>query len=433
MTRLAVPALAAYAAPALPLAALFLPLHVHLGPFWTAARGVDLAALGTVLIAVRLLDAVTDPIMGWLSDRRAFGLGRAGWLAVGVPVILLAAFALLRPPETAGLVWFAGFMGLMTLGWTMATVPYLALGAEVTRGYAERARVTVWRESAGLIGTIATLVLIDRLGLSAVALAVALLLPPAAVWLALRTRPAGAAAQKRPALGLPAMFRGILRDRLFLRLLLAFLINGAANGLPPALFLFYVGSIIARPDAAGLLLLAYFLTAVLGSTLWSRGARHLSKHRLWCVAMLGACAAFLPAAFLAPGDLWLFAAISCVTGVFLGADLALPPAIQADVVDHGAAQLGLAGTASFFAIWAVAQKAALALSGGLAYLALDAAGFRAGGANDATALGALAWLYAGAPVLLKLAAVGIMWRFPLDRAAYAALQRQLASAGAKRA
>ncbi|MEM8741663.1 MAG: MFS transporter, partial [Pseudomonadota bacterium] len=131
-------ALAAYAAPALPLAALLLPQHVHLGPFWAAERGLDLAAIGAVLIAVRLLDAVTDPLMGWLSDRQVLGLGRSGWLALGVPVIVLAAWALMRPPDEAGLAWFAGFMALMTLGWTMATVPYLALGAELTSEYAER-------------------------------------------------------------------------------------------------------------------------------------------------------------------------------------------------------------------------------------------------------------------------------------------------------
>ncbi|MEM8742573.1 MAG: MFS transporter [Pseudomonadota bacterium] len=310
-----------------------------------------------------------------------------------------------------------------------ATVPYLALGAELTSEYAERARVTVWRESAGLIGTIATLILIAQAGLGAVALAVVILLPGAVLWLRARVGPRRMPAALRPVQSLPAMLRTILGDRVFLRLLAAFLVNGAANGLPPALFLFYVGSVLEVPaTTAGVLLVVYFIAAVLGSTLWSRGARHISKHRLWCLAMLGASAAFLPAAFLGPGDVEIFVAISVLTGLFLGADLALPPAIQADVVDRETARSGFGGTASFFAIWAVAQKAALALSGGLAYLALDAAAFQATGLNDADALGALALLYAAAPVALKLVAIAIMWRFPLDRAAHRAALERIAAA-----
>lgn len=424
--KLSTPTLAAYAAPALPLAALFLPLHVHLAPWWAAERGVSLAALGAVLLTVRLLDALTDPVMGWLSDARALGIGRRGWIAMGVPVIVLAAIALLRPPEDAGIAWFAGFMALMTLGWTMASVPYLALGAEISPSYAERARITVWRESAGLVGTVVALIAIDRTGLGSVALGVAVALPLAVGWLAGRLAEP-APGSHTPSLG--AMFGVILRDRVFLRLLAGFLVNGAANGLPPALFLFYVGAVIEAPDMmAGLLLLTYFVAAILGSTLWSRGARTISKHRLWCLAMLGACAAFLPAAFLGPGDIWAFAAISAVTGLFLGADLALPPAIQADVVDRETARSGARGTASFFAIWAVASKAALALSAGLAYLTLDAAGFTATGPNETGALTVLALLYAAAPVALKLLAVGIMWGFPLGRVEHAALRTRIEAA-----
>jgi Na+/melibiose symporter-like transporter len=427
MDRLPALRLAAYAAPAAALAALLLPMHVHLAPFYAEMRGLDLAALGTVLIAVRLFDAATDPLMGWLSDRWRLPFGRRrGWILAAVPVIVLAAWALMRPPEGAGIVWFGAFMALMTLGWTMASVPYLALGAELTPDYAERARVTVWRESVGLGGTIAVLVLVDRAGLGSVAIAVAIVLPLAVALLLARVPEP--VAPRHPGPSLAAMVAVMARDRVFLRLLFAYLLNGAANGFPPALFLFYVGAVIgADATAAGAILLLYFLAAILGGTLWSRGARRWPKHRLWCIAMILASAAFLPAALLGPGDLWTFVAISAVTGVFFGADLALPPAIQADVVDRETARSGRASTGSFFALWAVAAKAALALSGGIAFIVLGAAGFVAGGESPPGALSALAWLYAGAPVLLKLAAVTVMWNFPLDRAEQEALRLRIAA------
>ncbi|MEM7422777.1 MAG: MFS transporter, partial [Pseudomonadota bacterium] len=60
--------LAAYALPAFALAAHYLPLFTYIAPFYAAERGVDLAVIGTILIAIRLFDAVSDPAMGWLSD-----------------------------------------------------------------------------------------------------------------------------------------------------------------------------------------------------------------------------------------------------------------------------------------------------------------------------------------------------------------------------
>jgi GPH family glycoside/pentoside/hexuronide:cation symporter len=117
-----------------------------------------------------------------------------------------------------------------------------------------------------------------------------------------------------------------------------------------------------------------------------------------------------------------------LTGLALGADLALPPAIQADVVDHDTAATGEQRTGLFFALWSVATKAALALAGGAALIALDLAGFAPGGENDAAALTALALLYAAAPVVLKLAAVAMMWRFPIDREEQARLRARIEAA-----
>ena len=116
-----------------------------------------------------------------------------------------------------------------------------------------------------------------------------------------------------------------------------------------------------------------------------------------------------------------------LSGLALGADLALPPAIQADVVDADAAETGEQRTGIYFAIWSVASKAALAVSGGAALWALSLAGFDAtsGAVNGAEALFALSLLYAAAPVALKLAAIALMRGFALDRDAQAALRARI--------
>ncbi|MEX2518564.1 MAG: MFS transporter [Paracoccaceae bacterium] len=417
-----------YAAPAIPLAALYFPVYVYLAPFYAAERGVGLAELGALFIAVRLLDAVSDPLMGWLSDRTPGGFGRRKpWLALSVPLIAVSVWMLMVPPEGAGFGHAALWLTALTLSWTVALTPYFAWGAEMSGDYNQRATITAWREGATLLGTALAVVLYNLAegagdGLRAVALLVALGLPigvAAAVIAAPEPRDFS-----RHRLPLAAGFKAAAGSRLFQRLLLAYFINGLANALPAGLFLFFIGDLIQAPDA-GWLLLVYFLCAVAFLPFWSWLARRYSKHRAWGLAMIWNCAAFAPAALLGPGDLWLFGAVCVATGLALGADLALPASIQADVVDADTFETGEQRTGFYFALWSVATKAALAISGGAALIVLDMAGFQSGEANGAGALMTLAALYALVPVALKLIAVALMWRFPLGQAEQKALRLRI--------
>ena len=151
---------AAYAAPALPLAAMYFPVYVFLAEFYATAHGLPLASIGAVFIAARLFDAVSDPFAGIVSDRWTTRWGRRRpWLAAGAPLVMLSAWMLFIPSAGVGLASFTLWLFLLTFGWTMMLTPYFAWGAELTGDYAERGRVSVWRDTAGLVGTILAAVL----------------------------------------------------------------------------------------------------------------------------------------------------------------------------------------------------------------------------------------------------------------------------------
>ncbi len=180
--------LAAYAAPALPLAAMYFPVYVFLADFYASGYGLPLAAIGTVFLLARVFDAVTDPLMGVLSDRVATRWGRRRpWLALGCPLVILGAWMLFVPGPEATLGGFAGWLFLLTLGWTVMLTPYFAWGAELSGDYAERGRIAVWRETAGLVGTILAAVLYSlgatpAAGMAMVAALIVLGLPAAVGW-----------------------------------------------------------------------------------------------------------------------------------------------------------------------------------------------------------------------------------------------------------
>jgi glycoside/pentoside/hexuronide:cation symporter, GPH family len=216
-------------------------------------------------------------------------------------------------------------------------------------------------------------------------------------------------------------WHALVSNRPFRRLIAAYLANGIANGLPATLFLLFVGHVIEAPDRAGILLFVYLLSGILSIPFWVRMSYRFGKHRTWAIAMLWVCAVFTFIPFLGLGDVRLFAVLCVLSGAGLGADLVLPTAMQADVIDIDRLQTGTRRTGLYFALWSMASKLALAVAVGLAFPLLDWVGFVTEGHNAPAALSALASLYATLPLAFKLMAVALIWNFPLDAEAQATL------------
>jgi GPH family glycoside/pentoside/hexuronide:cation symporter len=425
-----------YALPALPLAVLSLPYYVMLPSFYAQSIGIPIAVVGQVLLAIRILDAASDPVAGVLSDRWRPGFGRRRlWVALAAPAVAMAAACVFLPPNGAGAAYLGLWGALLSVAWTAFQVPYAAWGAELSRSYEGRTRVVAWREAFAVAGTLLALVVPallssggnDRIAMTVFAIIVGAGLP-LLTWIAVAGVPEPPDLSRRQ-IGLADSLRNVWRNRPFRRLLAAFFINGLANGLPATLFLFYVEYGLGRAGAAGPLLVLYFLCGIAGIPGWLWLSRRTSKHRAWAIGMLLAIGAFAVVPALGPDDLAAFVAVTIVTGLALGADVVLPIALQADVIDVDTAASGEERAGTYLSLWALATKLALAGAVGLAFPILGAAGFDpARGIVTPAGLTALALLYAGAPTLLKVAAVALVWHFPLDRGDVAALQRTIDSA-----
>ena len=411
---------------------MYFPVYVFLAPFYAEAHGLALGAIGTIFILVRAFDAISDPAAGILSDRIHTRWGRRKpWLVAGAPLVMLAAWMLFVPSGAVSLGTFTLWLFLLTLGWTIMLTPYFSWGAELSGDYAERGRVAVWRETTGLVGTILAAILYSlgatpAEGMRNVALLIVIGLPIAVALCAVRVpEPRD---WSRSTASIRSLVGVLTGEPLFGRLLLAWFINGAANALPAGLFLFFVGQRLGAPDLGGPLLILYFGAAVVAAPLWPWLIKRHSKHRVWCLAMIWSALVFASVFLLGEGDIVAFAVICVLSGAALGADLSLPTAIQADLVDLDTARSGSQRTGSFFALWSLAQKLALAVSGGLALIALGWIGFSATGENSDAALFGLTMLYALAPIVLKGIAIALMWRFPMDAVAQAKLRAEIEAA-----
>ena len=129
------------------------PVSLYLPFVYSRDLGLDLADIGIILMLARITDVITDPLIGYLSDRTDTRFGkRKPWLAAGALVMMISAWQLFAPSGTVTnwhlLIWSM----LLWLGWTMINIPYFAWGAELSDDYNERTRITGWRQAFGYLG-----------------------------------------------------------------------------------------------------------------------------------------------------------------------------------------------------------------------------------------------------------------------------------------
>ena len=193
-----------------------------------------------------------------------------------------------------------------------------------------------------------------------------------------------------------------MNDSAFRRLLGVFVTNGIAAALPATLFLFFVADMLQLERASGPLLALYFVAGAASLPLWVTLTARFGRVRAWLGAMLLSIIAFGGASLLGSGDLWPFAAICVASGLALGADLALPAAIAADLGERQ----GQAGAC--FGVWNFVAKLNLALAAGLALPLMALLGYVPGGGDG---LAALTFAYALLPLAFKALAGLLLWRW----------------------
>lgn len=425
----------AYGSLAFPLAGAFIALQVIVPTYYAQSLGLSLSAIGGILLAARLWDLFTDPVVGYLSDRTPASWGRRkAWVVGSAPLIAAAVWLLFNPPLGAG----NSFLLLATLAiyiaGTMSIVPMNAWGAELSESYHQRSRISGARVVFGLAGTLVALLLVDNSDNQALADSLFAITVLTIAGLAISTPLAAIVVPDRSIVdtqksSLREAMQLLTRPSPFRRLLLAFLLNGLGNAIPATLFLLYVTHVLEQPEIAGPMLFGYFVCSALSVPVWVALSKRWGKHRSWSIAVIGSCLFFCGAPFLSGGDVLQYTIIVLGTGLMIGADLALPSAINGDLIEWDALENNRRRPGLFFALWGTASKLAYALAVGLMFPALELAGFDATISNAADDVRLLAVLYAGPSLLFKIAAIAMMWNFPIDEIEHQRIRAALDARG----
>lgn len=381
------------------------PIYIHAPSLFATEHGLGLAAIGALLLGLRALDFAQDPLIGWWLGRTDIA---RRYIAAAFALLLGLGAVILFWPETstAPSVRLAVGLAIVFTGFSALQVLFYASGVAIAEQEGiGHGHIAAWREAGVLAGVCAACILPELLkpfvgdllayGLFALAFCVALAFAVkamAAHWPA-----------RRDLMGHSPSFAACWRDPVLRRLLIIGLLNALPTGLTATLFLFFVQDLLMAPIHAGPALIAFFLAAAAAAPLWARAANNFGAKQTLLVAMGAAILIFACALTLGAGDWPAFYLVAIGSGVAMGADLTLLPAM----VSGRLAALGQGGEVTF-GLWGFVNKAGLALAAGLALPVLDLAGFAPGIANSASALAVLSAAYAGIPCLLKLIALAAL-------------------------
>lgn len=423
-------------------ALLGLVVAVNLQFFYTDYVGLSAGLVSWSLLFARLFDAVTDPVMGYLSDRTDSRLGRRRpYFLFSAPFLGICFYYLFSPPlyddpaqhQGALLAYMLSFYILTYLIWTIGAVPYYSLGAELTDDYHERVKVIAVREGWALAGLLLATILPaylihvygGRIGYSFMG---AILGAGTGLFLIGSASVSRERAEfhGREPMNPYAGWLATLRNVYFRPLLLAFVCSAIAGAVPAVLVIYIAVYIIGTPtwwaDAVpgwlptwSYYLLVYFVSGVISLPFWNRLAAVLGKRGTWGVAIGIATCTSAACFWLSPGSIGYFTVLLVLGGFSFGNYLSLPPSMVADLIDYDEVLTGRRREGSYFAIWAFATKFGNAVTGFVALQVLENVGYVPGQPQSETVKIWMLWMYSWFPALFYLLSGLALYRFNFTR------------------
>lgn len=430
------PGLLALSALSVPLAALSLPLIVMIPEYYATTLGLQLAVIGTIFTAVRILDIVVDPLLGAAMDRTKSRWGRyKPWLVLGAPALMLSVYLLFMAKPGVGPLYLLAALTAVFILWSVLSLAQLALAAGMTSGYDERSRVYSWLQGGHLLGTVAVMAFplvmagLDRTSLAPAQLmgwVVIVLMAPAVAVAAWRVPEAAALAQRHivslreylRVVGRPAVLRLALIDILF----------GLGFGTASAVMVFFFTAAKGLDrSSVGVILIAQMSTAMVTVPLVAALARKWEKHV--ALGAAGVLAAVVGGVFLMlpKGNLLLVCLAMMVWGLSYAAFTLLPRAMMADAGDELRLDSGSDQTGVLYALLISSWKLGGALSVGLSFLALALVGYEPAlvQRNSPEAILGLQLVFAAPSAVLFLLGAWLSFTYPLNRKRHDAIREAL--------
>ena len=437
----------AFGAPAVGAGYMYLLLALYVMKFSTDVLLIAPAIMGLIFSVSRIWDAISDPLVGYLSDRTTTALGRRRtWILFSFVPIAIGFYAVFAPPVSLSgdaLTWWMaasiiGFYSAMTIFF----VPHMALGAELSNDYHERSRLFGLRHAFYTVGSILSLgtmqlllneefreggdvrAMAEEYALYAI-IAMSVLVLYAVV--NLRERPEF---QGRLNSSPTSAFRDVWQNPHARLLVIVTFIENVGSSAIAVLTLYVTQYVVGDPLSAPFIILAYMLPSTASVPMWLPLSRRFGKIRVWMVGMALYGLAFggmffLPFLETVDARLTLIIVMAAFAGLAAGCGGTIGPSVQGDVIDYDEYKTGERKEGSYFAVWNFTYKSALGVMLLLTGFVLEASGFVPNQPQTMTVQIAMVSLYGALPLLCYAIGVVLFSRFKLTEQEYSVIRAEL--------
>ncbi|HLK37869.1 MAG TPA: MFS transporter [Polyangiaceae bacterium] len=429
----------AFSAQSLFSAAMALVILVYMSKFYVDAVLVPAGVLAVVIAGSRAFDALTDPVVGYLTDHTRTRWGRRKpWIFAGVVGNAVTYYLLFSPPRSLSgsdaVAWYAPVLVLNFAFYAMSFVPRQALGVELTLDASQRHRLygfsAAFIAAGTMLGAILPVVLQakgireprEQMRVHAAILATGYLLMNLVLLYIIRERPGFMGRGEVPFV--PGVRRA-LRNRPFRIMFLSHVITAIPLVIPAMLMPFFVQWVLRLEVIkwTGLLTLTYLASGFVCVPLWVAMARRRGKLAVWKVASLVAVTGGAALFFVGPGQGGRAFLIELYVGSQSAAWFFLFGSMHADVIDYDELHTGKRREAQFSSILSIVPKFALIPGAALPLAALGAVGYTPSSAHQPEAVvPTLRVLFAVVPPVVNLVGLSIMWWYPLTESKHAAVR-----------
>lgn len=401
--------------------------------FLTQVAGLRPFLAGLVPFVGRIVDAVTDPAMGRLSDHTTLrgGRRRPYFLIGAIP--FGATFALLWFVPRVESQWalfgyYAFIYCLVSVFSTVVSVPYLALIPEMATDYDDRTSLNTYRSVGAIVGVFCAIALrpvasgfgggVGGFAAAGVFYGVMMALP----WLAVHrvTFERSGFAHRTAKTSILDSFRVALRRRSFVQLMAFYLTGRVAMDLVGAMLILYFTYWLGRGSEFELAMSLFLLTTILVLPVWLRLSLHRDKatvFRAGC-AIWGVVQASLIFAMPDVSDAVVYGAV-CAAGIGYGVVDLMPWAMLGEVIDEDELETGERREGLYNGLFMFLRKLAGALVVLVVLGSLDLLGFTRGATQNPVVRISILVLSTLAPAALLALSIWLARDYPITRAAHA--------------
>jgi GPH family glycoside/pentoside/hexuronide:cation symporter len=408
--------------------------------FYTDVFGISAAAAGSMLFAIKIINAFTDPVIGAAADRTntRFGKFRPYLIWMAIPLAAAGVLTYTTPGLSGNgkLIWAYGTYLFMMVCYTGINIPYNALSGVMSSDPQERTTINglrfIFAFGGSTLVTAATPFFVKWLGHGNERLGWQLTM---AVWglaasglfvvtfLNTRERIVPPPAQKTQ---VRQDVKDLAQNGPWLVLFFLALIISITITLRTSTAAYYFKYFVGRPDLLAAFVPAYMAAAAAGAALTPVLTRFLDK-KLLLMLLMSATGLLSIAFFFIPKDqIALMFALQVVVGLVLGPKSPLAFSMYADTADYNEWRTGRRATALTFAAATFSQKLGTALAAAVMGSVFTALGYVANTAQTSRSQTGILVLMSFIPAAFAFVAAALMMLYKLDKHKLAQIQIDLA-------